>query len=206
MQRALDRNFQAILPLRGKILNVEKARLDRVLGSDEIRNMITAMGTGVGDDFDIKKARYHKLVLMTDADVDGAHIRILLLTFLFRYMRPLIDEGYVYVAQPPLYGIVNKKGKVMQYLYDDEALDRYLEENGKDKDKVDIQRYKGLGEMNAEQLWDTTMNNETRTLLQVKVEDCVEADRLLNMLMGDKVEPRRNFITSNAKYVRNLDI
>ena len=201
-----DRNFQAILPLRGKILNVEKARLDRVLGSDEIRNMITAMGTGVGDDFDIKKARYHKLVLMTDADVDGAHIRILLLTFLFRYMRPLIDEGYVYVAQPPLYGIVNKKGKVMQYLYDDEALDRYLEENGKDKDKVDIQRYKGLGEMNAEQLWDTTMNNETRTLLQVKVEDCVEADRLLNMLMGDKVEPRRNFITSNAKYVRNLDI
>jgi DNA gyrase subunit B len=199
-----DRNFQAILPLRGKILNVEKARLDRVLGSDEIRNMITAMGTGVGDDFDIKKARYHKLVLMTDADVDGAHIRILLLTFLFRYMRPLIDEGYVYVAQPPLYGI--KRGKQIEYLYDDAALDRYLEENGKEKDKLDIQRYKGLGEMNAEQLWDTTMNNETRTLLQVKVEDCVEADRLLNMLMGDKVEPRRNFITSNAKYVRNLDI
>lgn len=201
-----DRNFQAILPLRGKILNVEKARLDRVLSSEEIRNMITAMGTGVGDDFDIKKARYHKLVLMTDADVDGAHIRILLLTFLFRYMRPLIDEGYVYVAQPPLYGIVNKKGKVLEYLYDDLALDRYLEENGKDKDKVDIQRYKGLGEMNAEQLWDTTMNNETRTLLQVTVDDCVEADRLLNLLMGDKVEPRRNFITSNAKYVKNLDI
>ncbi len=199
-----DRNFQAILPLRGKILNVEKARLDRVLGSDEIRNMITAMGTGVGDDFDIKKARYHKLVLMTDADVDGAHIRILLLTFLFRYMRPLIDEGYVYVAQPPLYGI--KKGKQIEYLYDDEALDRYLEENGKEKEKLDIQRYKGLGEMNAEQLWDTTMNNETRTLLQVKIEDCIEADRLLNMLMGDKVEPRRNFITTNAKYVRNLDI
>lgn len=199
-----DRNFQAILPLRGKILNVEKARLDRVLSSDEIRNMITAMGTGVGDDFDIKKARYHKLVLMTDADVDGAHIRILLLTFLFRYMRPLIDEGYVYVAQPPLYGI--KRGKQIEYLYDDAALDRYLEENGKEKEKLDIQRYKGLGEMNAEQLWDTTMNNETRTLLQVKIEDCVEADRLLNMLMGDKVEPRRNFITSNAKYVRNLDI
>ena len=199
-----DRNFQAILPLRGKNLNVEKARLDRVLGSDEIRNMITAMGTGVGDDFDIKKARYHKLVLMTDADVDGAHIRILLLTFLFRYMRPLIDEGYVYVAQPPLYGI--KKGKQIEYLYDDEALDRYLEENGKEKEKLDIQRYKGLGEMNAEQLWDTTMNNETRTLLQVKIEDCIEADRLLNMLMGDKVEPRRNFITTNAKYVRNLDI
>ncbi len=201
-----DRMHQAILPLRGKILNVEKARIDRVLGSDEIRNMITAMGTGVGDDFDIKKARYHKLVLMTDADVDGAHIRILLLTFLFRYMRPLIDEGYVYVAQPPLYGIVNKKGKVLEYLYDDDALERYLSENGKDRDKIDIQRYKGLGEMNAEQLWDTTMNNETRTLLQVKVEDCVEADRLLNILMGDKVEPRRNFITSNAKYVRNLDI
>ena len=168
-----DRMYQAILPLRGKILNVEKARLDRVLGSDEIRNMITAMGTGVGDDFDIKKARYHKLILMTDADVDGAHIRILLLTFLFRYMRPLIDEGYVYVAQPPLYGIVNKKGKVLEYLYDDDALERYLSENGKERDKIDIQRYKGLGEMNAEQLWDTTMNNETRTLLQVKVEDCV---------------------------------
>ena len=201
-----DRNYQAILPLRGKILNVEKARLDRVLGSDEIRNMITAMGTGVGQDFDISKARYHKLILMTDADVDGAHIRILLLTFLFRYMRPLIDAGYVYVAQPPLYGIVNKKGKVLEYLYNDEALDRYLETNGKDRDKIDIQRYKGLGEMNASQLWDTTMNNETRTLLQVKVEDCVEADRLLNMLMGDKVEPRRDFITQNAKYVKNLDI
>ena len=201
-----DRNYQAILPLRGKILNVEKARLDRVLGSDEIRNMITAMGTGVGEDFDIYKARYHKLILMTDADVDGAHIRILLLTFLFRYMRPLIDAGYVYVAQPPLYGIVNKKGKVLEYLYNDEALDRYLETNGKERDKIDIQRYKGLGEMNASQLWDTTMNNETRTLLQVKVEDCVEADRLLNMLMGDKVEPRRDFITQNAKYVKNLDI
>ena len=201
-----DRNYQAILPLRGKILNVEKARLDRVLGSDEIRNMITAMGTGVGEEFDINKARYHKLILMTDADVDGAHIRILLLTFLFRYMRPLIDAGYVYVAQPPLYGIVNKKGKVLEYLYNDEALDRYLETNGKERDKIDIQRYKGLGEMNASQLWDTTMNNETRTLLQVKVEDCVEADRLLNMLMGDKVEPRRDFITQNAKYVKNLDI
>ena len=199
-----DRNYQAILPLRGKILNVEKARLDRVLSSDEIRNMITAMGTGVGEDFDITKARYHKLILMTDADVDGAHIRILLLTFLFRYMRPLIDEGYVYVAQPPLYGI--KRGKNIEYLYDDEALDRYLEENNKEKEKLDIQRYKGLGEMNAEQLWDTTMNNETRTLLQVTVEDCQEADRILNMLMGDKVEPRRNFITTNAKYVRNLDI
>ena len=199
-----DRNYQAILPLRGKILNVEKARLDRVLGSEEIRNMITAMGTSVGTDFDISKARYHKLILMTDADVDGAHIRILLWTFLFRYMRPLIEAGYVYVAQPPLYGI--KRGKQIEYLYDDNALDRYLEENGKDREKVDIQRYKGLGEMNAEQLWETTMNNETRTLLQVTIEDAAEADRLLNMLMGDKVEPRRNFITSNAKYVKNLDI
>ena len=199
-----DRNYQAILPLRGKILNVEKARLDRVLGSEEIRNMITAMGTSVGTDFDISKARYHKLILMTDADVDGAHIRILLLTFLFRYMRPLIEAGYVYVAQPPLYGI--KRGKQIEYLYDDNALDRYLEENGKEREKVDIQRYNGLGEMNAEQLWETTMNNETRTLLQVTIEDAAEADRLLNMLMGDKVEPRRNFITSNAKYVKNLDI
>lgn len=200
-----DRNFQAILPLRGKILNVEKARLDRILGSDEIRNMITAMGTGVGADFDITKARYHKLVLMTDADVDGAHIRILLLTFLYRYMRPLIDEGYIYIAQPPLYGI--KKGKQIEYFYDDEALDHYLETQGKNRDaKIDIQRYKGLGEMNPDQLWDTTMNNETRTLLKVTVEDCMEADRLFNVLMGDKVEPRRNFITSNAKYVKNLDI
>lgn len=199
-----DRNFQAILPLRGKILNVEKARIDRVLGSDEIRNMITAMGTGIGEDFDISKARYHKLILMTDADVDGAHIRILLLTFLFRYMRPLIDEGYVYVAQPPLYGI--KKGKNIEYLYDDAALEKYLADNNKEKDKLDIQRYKGLGEMNAEQLWETTMCNETRTLLQVTVDDAAEADHLLNMLMGDKVEPRRDFITTNAKYVRNLDI
>ena len=199
-----DRNYQAILPLRGKILNVEKARLDRVLGSEEIRNMITAMGTSVGTDFDISKARYHKLILMTDADVDGAHIRILLLTFLFRYMRPLIDAGYVYVAQPPLYGI--KRGKQIEYLYDDNALDRYLEEIGKEREKVDIQRYKGLGEMNAEQLWETPMNNETRPLLQGTIEDAAEADRLLNMLMGDKVEPRRNFITSNAKYVKNLDI
>ena len=200
-----DRMYQAILPLRGKILNVEKARLDRVLSSDEIRNMITAMGTGVSQDFDIKKARYHKLILMTDADVDGAHIRILLLTFLYRYMRPLVDEGYVYIAQPPLYGI--KKGKQIEYFYNDEALDHYIESVGREKEnKLDIQRYKGLGEMNPEQLWETTMNNETRTLLQVKVEDCMEADRLFNVLMGDKVEPRRNFITSNAKYVKNLDI
>ena len=201
-----DRMYQAILPLRGKILNVEKARLDRVLGSDEIRNMITAMGTGVGDDFDIKKARYHKLILMTDADVDGAHIRILLLTFLFRYMRPLIDEGYVYVAQPPLYGIVNKKGKVLEYLYDDDALERYLSENGKDRDKIDIQRYKGLGEMNAEQLWDTTMNPATRTLLRVSMEDAQEAENTFSLLMGDQPELRRKFIEENSKLVENLDV
>ena len=161
--------IQAILPLRGKILNVEKARLDRVLGSEEIRNMITAMGTGVGDDFDINKARYHKLVLMTDADVDGAHIRILLLTFLFRYMRPLIDAGYVYVAQPPLYGIRrDKKGKIMQYLYDDAALDQlFRRKRQRQRIKSIFSDTKVLGEMNAEQLWETTMNNETRTLLQV---------------------------------------
>lgn len=200
-----DRRFQAILPLRGKILNVEKARLDRILSSDEIRNMITAMGTGVGNDFDISKARYHKLVLMTDADVDGAHIRILLLTFLYRYMYPLIESGYVYIAQPPLYGI--QKGKKKQYFFGDEELDAYLNTLGKDREsRIDIQRYKGLGEMNPEELWETTMNNETRTLLQVTVEDAIEADKLFNVLMGDKVEPRRDFITSNAKYVRNLDI
>ncbi len=199
-----DSRFQAILAMWGKMLNVEKARADKIYGNDKLYPLIVALGAGIGEEFDIEKLRYHKVVIMSDADVDGAHIRILLLTFLFRYMRPLIDEGYVYVAQPPLYGI--KKGKQIEYLYDDAALDRYLEENNKEREKLDIQRYKGLGEMNAEQLWDTTMNNETRTLLQVTIEDCVEADRLLNMLMGDKVEPRRNFITTNTKYVRNLDI
>ena len=201
-----DRRFQAILPLRGKILNVEKARLDRILNSDEIRNMITALGTGVGEDFDISKARYHKLILMTDADVDGAHIRTLLLTFLYRYMTPLIENGYVYIAQPPLYKV--KKGKQDIYFYDDAELDNYLESLGKDRESVagKIQRYKGLGEMNPEQLWETTMNNETRTLLKVTVEDAIKADEIFTVLMGDKVEPRREFITTNAKYVKNLDI
>ena len=200
-----DRKFQAILPLRGKILNVEKARLDRILSSDDIRNLITAFGTGIGNDFDITKARYHKLILMTDADVDGAHIRILLLTLIYRYMPQLIEHGYVYIAQPPLYGI--GRGEKKKYFFNDAALDEYLEGLGKDRDsKLEIQRYKGLGEMNPEQLWETTMNNETRTLLQVTVNDAIEADKLFTVLMGDKVEPRRDFITSNAKYVRNLDI
>lgn len=204
-----DRRFQAILPLRGKILNVEKARLDRVLSSDEIRNMITAMGCGVGNDFDITKARYHKLVIMTDADVDGAHIRILLLTFLYRHMRPLIENGYVYIAQPPLYKIKkSKKEKQDLYFYTDEELDQYLTSLGSGREEIAgrLQRYKGLGEMNPEQLWETTMNNETRTLLKVKVDDAILADELFTVLMGDKVEPRREFITTNAKYVRNLDI
>lgn len=204
-----DRRFQAILPLRGKILNVEKARLDRVLSSDEIRNMITAMGCGVGNDFDITKARYHKLVIMTDADVDGAHIRILLLTFLYRHMKPLIENGYVYIAQPPLYKIKkSKKDKQDMYFYTDEELDQYLTSLGSGREEIAgrLQRYKGLGEMNPEQLWETTMNNETRTLLKVKVDDAILADELFTVLMGDKVEPRREFITTNSKYVRNLDI
>ncbi|WP_024621725.1 DNA topoisomerase (ATP-hydrolyzing) subunit B [Metaclostridioides mangenotii] len=197
-----DRHTQAILPLRGKILNVEKSRLDRILSSEEIKNMITAFGCGIAEDFDLEKSRYHKIVIMTDADVDGAHIRTLLLTFLFRYMRPLIEHGYVYAAQPPLYKI--KKQKQEHYVYSDEELTELLEEIG--RTGVDIQRYKGLGEMNAEQLWDTTMDPEKRTLLQVDIEDAVIADEVFSMLMGDKVAPRKEFIEKNAKYVRNLDI
>ena len=197
-----DRHSQAILPLRGKILNVEKSRLDKILSSDEIKNMITAFGCGVGNDFDIEKARYHKIVIMTDADVDGAHIRTLLLTFFFRYMRPLIDNGYVYAAQPPLYKV--KKQKKEYYVYSDKELEVLLQEIG--RTGVELQRYKGLGEMNAEQLWDTTMNPETRTLLQVTVEDAVMADQVFSMLMGDKVGPRKEFIEENATYVTNLDI
>ena len=197
-----DRNTQAILPLRGKILNVEKSRLDKILASDEIKNMITAYGCGIGNDFDLEKARYHKIIIMTDADVDGAHIRTLLLTFFFRYMRPLIEEGYVYDAQPPLYKVTKQKKEY--YVYSDKELDDLLNEIG--RDKYDIQRYKGLGEMNPEQLWDTTMNPETRTLLQVTIEDAAIADEIFSMLMGDKVAPRREFIQENAKYVRNLDV
>ena len=197
-----DRHTQAILPLRGKILNVEKSRLDRILSSDEIKNMITAFGCGIGNDFDLEKARYHKIVIMIDADVDGAHIRTLLLTFFFRYMRPLIENGYVYAAQPPLYKV--KKQKKEYYVYSDKELEVLLEDIG--RTGVELQRYKGLGEMNAEQLWDTTMNPETRTLLQVTIEDAVMADQVFSMLMGDKVGPRKEFIEENATYVTNLDI
>ncbi|ABW17576.1 DNA topoisomerase (ATP-hydrolyzing) subunit B [Alkaliphilus oremlandii] len=196
-----DRSIQAILPLRGKILNVEKARLDKMLNSDEIRNMITAFGTSIGEEFDIEKLRYHKIVIMTDADVDGAHIRTLLLTFLFRFMKPLIERGYIYIAQPPLYKL--KKGKVEEYAYSEEEMQVKLSEMG---GNVDIQRYKGLGEMNPEQLWETTMNPETRTFLQVTIEDAAAADNIFTTLMGDKVEPRREFIEQNSKYVTNLDI
>ncbi len=198
-----DRHFQAILPLRGKILNVEKARLDRILSNNEIRMMITALGTGIGEEFDITKARYHKVIIMTDADVDGAHIRTLLLTFFYRFMRPLVEHGYVYVAQPPLYQI--KQGRTLNYAYSDDGLEKMLESLPKSP-KPDLQRYKGLGEMNADQLWETTMNPESRTLLQVKLKDAIDADEVFNILMGDKVEPRREFIEENAQYVQNLDV
>ncbi|WP_179078269.1 MULTISPECIES: DNA topoisomerase (ATP-hydrolyzing) subunit B [Viridibacillus] len=198
-----DRHFQAILPLRGKILNVEKARLDRILSNAEIRAMITAIGTGIGEDFELKKARYHKIVIMTDADVDGAHIRTLLLTFFFRFLRPIIEAGYIYIAQPPLYQV--KQGKHIEYCYSDEELQEILERLP-NLPKPGIQRYKGLGEMNAEQLWDTTMDPEHRTLLQVELDDAIEADRTFEQLMGDEVEPRRQFIEENAVYVKNLDI
>jgi DNA gyrase subunit B len=200
---ARDRNFQAILPLRGKVLNVEKARLDKALANEEIRTMIQAIGTGFGDeDFDLGKLRYHKIVIMTDADVDGAHIRTLLLTFFFRFLRPLVDGGHIYIAQPPLYRI--KKGKLIEYAYDDAERDSKLERIG--RGGIHLQRYKGLGEMNAEQLWETTMDPERRTLLQVSTEDTVEAERIFSVLMGDAVEPRRQFIEENAHFVRNLDI
>ncbi|WP_142130401.1 DNA topoisomerase (ATP-hydrolyzing) subunit B [Bacillus sp. SLBN-3] len=198
-----DRHFQAILPLRGKIINVEKARLDKILSNNEIRAIITALGTGIGEDFDLSKARYHKVVIMTDADVDGAHIRTLLLTFFYRYMRKIIEAGYIYIAQPPLYKV--QQGKRIQYAYNDKELDRILGEISPTP-KPGIQRYKGLGEMNPEQLWETTMDPESRTLLQVSLQDAIEADETFEILMGDKVEPRRNFIEENAAYVKNLDI
>lgn len=198
-----SRIFQAILPIRGKILNVEKASLDRILANEEIRSLFTAMGTGFGEEFDVSKARYHKLVIMTDADVDGAHIRTLLLTLFYRFMRPVVEAGYVYIAQPPLYQV--KQGKKEVYLDSDEELDNYLKEIPASP-RPSIQRYKGLGEMDAEQLWDTTMNPEHRRMLRVTVEDAADADKVLDMLMGDRVEPRREFIETNAKYVQNLDI
>jgi len=196
-----DRNTQAILPLRGKILNVEKARLDRILSSEEIRNLITAIGTGIGEDFDISKARYHKLFIMTDADVDGSHIRILLLTFFYRFMRELIEHGYVYIAQPPLYGA--KRGSEIHYFYNDNDLNKFMSQTDK---KWSLQRYKGLGEMDAEQLWHTTMDEDNRIILQVTIEDAIQADEIFSDLMGDNVEPRKEFIQANAKYVSNLDI
>ncbi|MGG3211133.1 DNA topoisomerase (ATP-hydrolyzing) subunit B [Geobacillus stearothermophilus] len=198
-----DRHFQAILPLRGKILNVEKARIDKILSNNEVRAIITALGTGIGEEFDISKARYHKVIIMTDADVDGAHIRTLLLTFFYRYMRQFIEHGYVYIAQPPLYKI--EQGKQVRYAYNDRQLEKILAELP-EQPKPTIQRYKGLGEMNPEQLWETTMNPEKRTLLQVSLQDAIDADETFEILMGDKVEPRRQFIEENARYVKNLDI
>lgn len=197
-----DPQTQAILPLRGKIINVEKARLDKILSNEEIRAIITACGTGIGDEFDITKARYHKIVIMTDADHDGSHIRILLLTLFYRFMRPLIDAGYIYIAQPPLYKIT--KGKVVRYAYSDAQLETALQEMG--RQGVGLQRYKGLGEMNADQLWETTMDPDSRTLLRVTMEDAMDADMIFSTLMGDKVEPRRDFIAEHARYVRNLDV
>lgn len=197
-----DRHFQAILPLRGKILNTERARLDKILGNKEVKALISALGTSIGDSFDIKGLRYGKVVIMTDADVDGAHIRTLLLTLFFRYMQPLIDEGHLYIAQPPLYRISYKNQ--ISYAYDDAEKDRIVTRYG-GPNKVSLSRYKGLGEMNPEQLWETTMNPENRTMLQVTVEDASEADRTFDMLMGSLVPPRRRFIQTHAKDVRNLD-
>lgn len=199
-----DRKRQAILPLRGKILNVEKARLDKILSSEEIKNMITAFGCNIGADFNEEKLRYHKIIIMTDADVDGAHIRTLLLTFFYRYMTPLIEQGYVYIAQPPLYQV--KKGKEVYYTYNEKEQEKLLAKIGDGGGKLDIQRYKGLGEMDAQQLWETTMDFTNRSLIQVTLDDVTAADETFTMLMGDKVPPRRQFIEENAKYVKNLDI
>ena len=199
-----DRGYQAILPLRGKILNVEKARIDRILGNEEIRAMITAIGAGIGEDFDLASVRYQKIVIMTDADVDGAHIRTLLLTFFFRQMMDLIDAGYIYIAQPPLYRV--RKGKKEYYCYTEDERASAIERLNGAGGKVSIQRYKGLGEMNADQLWETTMNPERRTLLRVTIDEATQAARLFETLMGEEVEPRRQFIEQNARYVRNLDV
>ena len=199
-----NRKFQAILPLRGKILNVEKQRLDRILNADTIRSMVAAFGAGIGNDFDIEKIRYNRIIIMTDADVDGAHIRTLLLTFFYRYMRKLVEDGHVYIAQPPLYKVTKNKNDI--YAYNDAELDQILAEIGGKDNSTDIQRYKGLGEMNAIQLWDTTMDPEKRILLRVDIEDAMAADEIFTILMGEKVEPRKEFIQRNAKNVVNLDI
>lgn len=197
-----DSYFQAILPLRGKVLNVQKARMTRIFDNNEIRSMLTAFGSGIGDELDLTKLRYHKIIIMTDADVDGAHIRTLLLTFMFRFLKPVIDGGYIYIAQPPLYKV--SRGNSVRYAYSDQQLDEIRKEHPDANFK--IQRYKGLGEMNDEQLWETTMDPEARTLIKVTIDDAIEADRVFEMLMGDEVEPRREFIETNAKYVSNLDI
>ena len=199
-----DRHFQAILPLRGKILNTERARLDKILGNNEVRALISALGTGIGDNFDLEGLRYGRIIIMTDADVDGSHIRTLLLTFFFRYMPTLIEEGHLYIAQPPLYRLAYKNQ--VQYAYNDADKDKILKSLGASPDKVSLSRYKGLGEMNPQQLWDTTMNPDNRTLLQVMVDDAAEADRTFDMLMGDAVDPRKKFIQTHARAVRNLDI
>ncbi|MFW5992425.1 MAG: toprim domain-containing protein, partial [Halanaerobiaceae bacterium] len=197
-----DRNFQAILPLKGKILNVERKELSTMIKNTEIASIVTALGTGVGKSFDIKKLRYEKIIIMTDADIDGAHIRTLLLTFFYRYMRPLLEKGYIYIAQPPLYKV--KKGRKEEYLYDDRALKKFITEHG--KENISLQRYKGLGEMNPDQLWETTMNPDKRVVLRVQIEDAILVDETFTTLMGDKVEPRRNFIQNHADEVENLDV
>jgi DNA gyrase subunit B len=197
-----NREFQAILPLRGKILNVEKARLAKILSSDEIVHLITALGTGIGDEFDIAKIRYKKVIIMCDADVDGQHITCLLLTFFYRYMKQVIEQGYLHIAQPPLYKV--KKGNHIYYVYNDEKLKSLLQSLG--NDDINIQRYKGLGEMNPSQLWETTMNPAHRTILQVTIEDAIKADEIFTILMGDQVEPRKNFIQEHAHEVMNLDV
>lgn len=199
-----DRKFQAILPLWGKMLNVERARIDKVYGNEKLMPVITALGSGIGQDFDLEKLRYHKVIIMADADVDGSHIRTLILTFIFRYMRPLIEGGHIYIAQPPLYKIM--KGKEEIYAYNDKELEKTICERGWKKEELSLQRYKGLGEMNATQLWDTTMNPDTRTILKVELEDAVAADEIFTILMGDKVEPRKEFIQTHAKFVTNLDV
>ena len=196
-----DSKFQAILPLRGKVLNVEKARLERALSNNEIVSMIQAFGTGVVKNLILIRSRYHKIIIMTDADVDGAHIRTLLLTFFYRYLKGLIDLGYVYIAQPPLYKV--QAGRRIEYVYEEENLQKVLDDFGP---RANIQRYKGLGEMNADQLWETTMNPETRILLQVSLKDAMDADHVFTTLMGEEVEPRKNFIIENAKYVSNIDV
>jgi DNA gyrase subunit B len=199
-----DRKFQAILPLWGKMLNVEKARLDKVYGNEKLTPVITALGAGIGTEFNLEKLRYHKVVIMADADVDGSHIRTLLLTFMFRYMRPLLEAGHIYIAQPPLFKI--SKGKESVYAYNEKQVDKVCKEKKWNKDAINLQRYKGLGEMNAEQLWETTMNPETRRILRVEMEDAFTADEVFTILMGDKVEPRKDFIQTNARFVTNLDV